>query len=281
MLKIIVDSAADMPQGWAEQYGFEILPIPIQIGDKTYYQGVDLTPELFYELMEDKENKPKTAAPSPTRIKEFIEGACEVGDTVLSIHVSGKLSGTFSMVQQAAWELRDKFNIIPFDSEAGSAALAIMAREARLREKAGASIEEILETLKAIREKVMVVLTLNSLDFATRSGRVGAIQAALTSLLRIKLVVTLHEGLLDASDMVRTRQKSLERLVTKVKEQFGSQPIKVAVVHSQDPKTAEKLSEMLKDVMNTVEIIFTELSISVAANLGPKTVGIVALPDDI
>ncbi len=281
MLKIIVDSSADMPEGWPEKYGFEILPIPIQIGDKTYYQGVDLTPELFYELMEDKENKPKTAAPSPTRIKEFIEGACEVGDTVLSIHVSGKLSATFAMVQQAAWELRDKFNMIPFDSEAGSAALAIMAREARLREKAGASIEEILETLRAIREKVLVVLTLNSLDFASRSGRVGAIQAALTSLLRIKLVVTLHEGLLDASDMVRTRQKSLERLVTKVKEQFGSQPIKVAVVHSQDPKTAEKLNEMLKDVMNTVETIFTELSISVAANLGPKTVGIVALPDDI
>lgn len=281
MLRIIVDGSADMPKGWAEKYNFDILPIPIQIGGRTYYQGVDLTPEKFYELMEDKENKPKTAAPSPTIIKDFVQKVCEVGDTVLSINVSGKLSATFSMVQQAAQELKDEFDVIPFDSQAGSAVLALMAREARLREKAGASIDEILETLKSIREKVMVVLTLNDLEFATRSGRVGAIQAALTSLLRIKLVVTLHEGMLDASDMVRTRQRSLERLITKVKEQFGSQPIRVAIVHSQDPATAEKLSKMLEDVMNTVETIFTELSISVAANLGPKTVGIVAMPEEI
>lgn len=281
MLRIIVDGSADMPAGWPEKYQFDILPMPIQIGNKTYYQGEDITPALFYELVADNTNHPQSAAPSPTRIKDFVEKVSEVGDTILSINVSGKMSSTVDMVREAAKELKDQFNVNVFDSGAGSAVLAFMARETRLRKEAGASLEEIINGLKSMRDNVMVVMTLDSLDFARRSGRVGAISATLTSLLKIKPVVTLHNGVLDVSDMVRTRKKSLKRLVTKVKDQFGAQTLKVAIVHSQDPETAEILKEMVDTSLNTAETIFTELSISVAANLGPKTVGIVAIPDKL
>jgi DegV family protein with EDD domain len=185
------------------------------------------------------------------------------------------------MVQQAAEELKDKINVITFDSGAGSAVLALMAREARLRDDAGETVDQILEKLSAIREKVMVVLTLDSLEFAYRSGRVGKLQAALTSFLKIKAIVSLKEGLLSVSDMVRTRQKSLERIVAKIQDHFGEEAVKVAIVHSQDQHTANILKDMVTDALNVTETIFTELSISVAANLGPKTVGIVALPDKI
>ena len=281
MLKIIVDGSADMPVGWPEKYQFNILPIPIQIGGRTYYEGEDLTVDKFYTLVEDKTNHPKTAAPSPFKIAEFVEHVCDIGDTVLSINVSGEMSSTVSMVQRAARELKDKIQLIPFDSGAGSAVLALMAREARLKEAAGESLDSILRTLKLIREKVMVIMTLNTLDFAHRSGRVGAIQAALTSLLNIKPIVSLHGGKLNVSEMVRTRKKSIERIVSRVKEQFGTQLVKIAIVHSQDKETAEKISDMVEGVLNTAEIVFTELSISVAANLGPKTVGIVAYPEEI
>ena len=281
MLKIIVDGSADMPEGWAEQYQFEIVPIPIQMGDKTYYQGVDINPDQFYRLVQEENQQPKTAAPSPARIKALVENACEVGDTVLSINVSGKMSATVRMVQQAAEELKDKINVITFDSGAGSAVLALMAREARLRDNAGESVDQILDILSAIRQKVMVVLTLDSLEFAYRSGRVGKLQAALTSFLKIKAIVSLKEGLLSVSDMVRTRKKSLERIVAKIQQNYGEEPVKVAIVHSQDQQTADILKEMVTNAMNVTETIFTELSISVAANLGPKTVGIVALPDKI
>jgi len=281
MLKIIVDGSADMPEGWVDKYQFEIVPIPIQIGEKTYYQGVDINPEQFYARVLDENQQPKTAAPSPSRIREVIEQVCDAGDTVLSINVSSKMSATFSMVQQAAEDLKNNIKVITFDSGAGSAVLAMMAREARLREMAGATVEEILDALREIKERVMVILTLDSLEFAYRSGRVGKLQAALTSFLKIKPIVTLKDGLLSVSDMVRTRKKSLERIVEKVQEEFGKEAIKVAIVHSQDQHTADLLKEMMEAVLNTKETIFTELSISVAANLGPKTVGIVAYPDKI
>ena len=281
MLRILVDGSADMPDGWAQMYQLDILPMPIQIGEKTYYQGEDITTEQFYQLIEDGESHPKSAAPSPYRVKDFIEKISDIGDSVLSLNVSGKMSSTITMVQYAANELNEKIDVYPFDSGAGSAVLAFMAREARLKERAGKTIEEIQSVLEAMREKVLVVLTLDNLDFAYRSGRVGALTAVLTSLLKIKPIVSLQDGLLEVSDKVRTRTKSLESLISKVKEKYGSEPIKVAIVHSQDSETANQLKEMVDKTLNAVETIFTELSISVAANLGPKTVGIVALPDEV
>ena len=279
MIKIIVDGSADMPKGWPEKYQFDILPMPIQIGNRTYYQGQDIDIEKFYDLVGDENNVPQSAAPSPGHIISFVEQVCEFGDTVLAINVSGKMSSTVSMMKFAAKELKDKLNMLVFDSEAGSAVLAFMAREARLRERAGDSLEEIMRVLETIREKMMVVMTVDRLEFARRSGRVSALKAALTSLLKIKPIISLHEGLMSASEMVRTRKKSLARLVERVKDQFGSESVKIAIVHAQDLETAELLKRMAEELLNTTETILTDLSLAVAANLGPKTVGIVALPD--
>ncbi len=283
MIKIIVDGSADMPVGWAEKFQFDILPMPIQIGGATYYQGEDITPTMFYEILskQSEQSHPQTAAASPSRIAAFIERVTELGDTVLSINVSGKMSSTVTMVEHAAQQLRDKVRVITFDSGAGSAVLALMAREARLKEAAGASLEEILDVLKRIRDQVLVVLTLDNLEFAKRSGRVSALKAAVTSLLKIKPIISLQQGSLEMSGVVRTRNKALEQLVSRVKTRFGSQPIRVAVVHSQDPETAEQLKVMLEKSITAVETVFTELSISVAANLGPGTVGIVAIPEKV
>lgn len=281
MLRIIVDGSADMPEGWPEQYQFDILPMPIQIGEKTYYQGEDIDTELFYELIKVESNIPRSAAPAPARIQAFIEKVCQTGDTVLSLNVSGMMSSTISMVQYAAQALKDKMNLTVFDSKAGSAALALMAREARLRDRAGESLDDILAALNAIREKVVIVLSVNSLEYAYRSGRVNYLKAALSSLLKIKPIITLNDGKLQMSEMVRTRSKSLERIVSKIKDQFGNNPIRVAIVHAQDFESAKNLKNQITNVANVVETIYTELSISVAANLGPKTIGIVALPEEI
>ncbi len=281
MIKIIVDGSADMPEGWPEKFQFEILPMPIQIGNRTYYQGQDIDAEKFYELVSNENNVPQTAAPSPQHIISFVDRVCGIGDTVLAINVSGKMSSTVSMMKTAAQQLKDKLDLLVFDSRAGSAVLAFMAREARLREMAGASVDDILDVLDRIRKKMLVVMTVDRLEFARRSGRVSALKAALTSLLKIKPIISLHEGLMSVSEMVRSRKKSLQRLVENVRDQFGSEAVKIAIVHAQDRETAEILKEMAEELLTTTETILTELSLAVAANLGPKTVGIVALPDQI
>ena len=278
MFRIVTDGAADMPAGWEKEYDIQVVPINIQFGDKTYLQGVDLTNEAFYRMVEENGKIPKTSQPSPFQFKEFYERVAKSGDTILSMHVTSKLSGTFESAVAAARELAGKFNIIPFDSGSGSAALGMMCREARMMERAGAASQQIVERMHQIRRNVQIVLTMDKLDYARMSGRVGALQAALASALNVKPIVVLREGLLDVAERVRTRGKALERVVEMLHNRFEKEPVHVAAVHARDLGSAQALFERARKIFNIRELIITELSVAVAANLGPGTVGLIVYP---
>jgi DegV family protein with EDD domain len=278
MLRIVTDGAADMPAGWEKEYDIQVVPINIQFGERTYLQGVDLSNEAFYRMVEENGKIPKTSQPSPFQFKEFYEHIAQVGDTILSMHVTSKLSGTFGSALAAARELAGKFNIIPFDSGAGSAALGMMCREARLMDRAGAAAQQIVERMYQIRRNVQIVLTMDKLDYARMSGRVGTLQAAVASALNVKPIIVLREGLLDMAERVRTRGKALERVLEMLQTRFEKEPVHVAAVHAQDPESGRALFERAEKIFNIRELIMTELSVAVAANLGPGTVGLIVYP---
>jgi len=280
MLRIAIDTAGDIPADWVSEFDVHMIPINIHFGEQTFYQGVDLDNEGFYKLVDESGVIPKTSQPTPKQFVEFYRQIADPGDSILSIHVTSKLSGTYESAELAARELEGEYNVIPFDSAAGSAAQGYMAQEARQMERDGSSIEAILERLKAIRKYIEVILTLDTLDYARKSGRVGTMQAAMASLLNVKPIVLLTDGLLEMSDKVRTRSKSLEQVLSMIKERIGDRLANVAVVHARDPKAGEALLEKVSKVLNCNSLILTELSIGIAANLGPGTVGIIAYPID-
>jgi DegV family protein with EDD domain len=278
MLHIVTDGAVDMPAGWEQEYNIHVVPINIHFGEKTYLQGEDLSNEDFYRQVEQDGKIPKTSQPSPFQFKTFYERLAKAGDTILSLHVTSKLSGTFESAVAAARELAGKFNIIPFDSGAGSAAQGMMCREARLMERAGAAVEQIVERLYRIRRNIQIVLTVDKLDYARMSGRVGTLQAALASALNVKPIIVLKEGLLEMSERVRTRGKAINRVLELLHNRFEKEPVHLAVVHARDPESAQALFERARKVFNTRQLFITELSVAVAANLGPGTVGLIAYP---
>ena len=278
MLRIVTDGAADMPVGWEKEFDIQVIPINMQFGERTYLQGVDLSNEDFYRLVEESGKIPKTSQPSPFQFKKFYESMAKAGDTILSMHVTSKLSGTFESSVTAARELGDKFNIVPFDSGAGSAALGMMCREARLMERAGATTQQIIERMYRIHQEVQIVLTVDKLDYARMSGRVGTLQAALASALNVKPIIVLREGFLDVAAQVRTRSKALDRVLEILHTRFAEEEVNVAAVHARDLPSAQGLFEQARIIFNFKELILTELSIAVAANLGPGTVGLVVYP---
>lgn len=277
-LHIVTDSAVDMPAGWCEEYNINILPVNMQINGKSYLPGVTLDAETFYRLVNETNCIPKTSLPSPGQVSAFYEKIAKVGDDILSIHVASKMSGTFQSVQLAVKEMKDKFSIFPFDSGNGSAGLAYMCKEARLMERTGKSMQSIINRLTYIRDRIFIVMTLDSLTFARKSGRVSAIQERLSSILNIKPVIILKDGMLQIADKVRSRKKAINNIIEQVKTRVGDQKVNLAVVHSQDIETAKEMLQKVKTKFNINEIVMTDLSISVAANLGPKTVGIIAYP---
>jgi DegV family protein with EDD domain len=278
MMHIVMDGAGDMPDGWAEDFEIHTIPINIQIKDKTYLQYIDLSNEKFYATVEEIREIPKTSQPTPQQFIDFYRSFANLGDTILSLHVTSKLSGTFTSAVMAARELLGQYNIIPIDSGSGSAALGFMCREARLMDRAGLSIQAIVNRMQFIRQNISVVLTMENLEYARLSGRVKTLQAALASMLNVKPIVVLRDGVLLMAEKVRTRQRAMDKIIDTVRQQVGDRIVNVAVVHARDPETCQSLIQTVREKLNAAEIIVTELSIGVAANLGPGTVGIVAYP---
>jgi DegV family protein with EDD domain len=277
-MRIVIDSAGDLPAGWAEEFDIQIIPINIHFGEQTFLSGIDLSNKDFYRLADESGVIPKTSQPTPQQFIQFYEKVAQAGDTILSIHVTGKLSGTLDSARIAAGELAGKYNVIPLDSASGSAAMGYMAREARLMERGGAKVEHIVQRMEQISQTVQIILTLNTLEYARRSGRVKALQAALASLLNVKPVIILKDGVLELGDRVRTRSRALEFVIDTIYQRLGRQLVNVAIVHAEDPQSAEILLKSAQSKLNVNDLIVTELSIGVAANLGPGTAGIIAYP---
>jgi len=276
MLKIVIDSACEIPEEWREEYEVNIIPVNIQFENKTYLQGVDLSNDDFYRLADSSGVIPKTSQPTPQQFVELYRRIAQASDTILSLHITSKLSGTFNSAVLAAQELKNSLKIIPYDSGSGSAAVGFMCKEVRQLERAGATLQAILNRLDEIRKNVNIVLTLDTLEYARRSGRVKALPAALAALIKIKPIIILKDGALDMKEKVRTRQRALDRVLEIIHERVGDRLVNVAVVHSQSIESAKQLVKKVRQTLRVNEMIISELSIGIAANLGPGTMGIVA-----
>ena len=279
MLRIVTDGAADILPAWEKEFDIKVIPINVHFGEKTYIQNVDLNFDGFYKLVDDKSNPfPKTSQPSPHQFVEFYKNNFQPGDTILSIHITSKLSGTYASAVSAAQELKGEYNVITFDSLGGSMGTGFMCRAARLMEREGKSVDEIIHYLESIRDQVHVILTLDTLDYARRSGRVGTLSAALASILNVKPIALLQNGLVNMVEKVRTRKAALDRVLEIGKESVGDKPVHLGIVHARDIESGRALLEDAKKIFNVKSAEITDLSISLAINFGPGTVGLVLYP---
>lgn len=278
-LKIVMDSAGDLPEEWIERYDIEVVPINIHIGDDLYLEDVDLSKDKFYQVVAETGVIPKTSQPSPEQFKEVYREIAEPGEQILSVHITSGLSGTYGSAQTAAAELEEEgYQIEVFDTRAGTAIQGYMCVEARKMADQDLSLGQILDRLKEIRDQTEIILTLDSLDFARMSGRVRALESLLASLLRVKPVIFLKGGTLEIGRKVRSRLASLDYLVEEITRRVGSRLVNAAVLHAHDLEGAVEFAERIKEALNTNYFFIEEVSIGIASNLGPGTIGVVAYP---
>jgi DegV family protein with EDD domain len=279
MLRIVMDSGGDLPVEWLKEYGIDVIPLNVHMGDHVYLEDVDLGIEQFYNWVKISGQVPKTSQPSPQQYIDLYRSIAKPGDVILSIHLTSKLSGTYDSAVRAAEELKDEsFKVIPFDSLAGTGIQGYMCREARIMDRMGSGLEKILQRLERIRDKTQVIFTVDNLEFAQKSGRVQMLESILASLLKIKPIISLKEGTLAVADKVRTRKASLEFILQEMARRMGGELINAAIIHAHDLATALDLSTHIKDFLNIKDLFIEELSVAIATHLGPGTVGIVAYP---
>jgi len=278
MLRIVTDGAADVPAAWLKEHDISIIPINIHFGEQTFIQFEDMDFDSFYKEVGTNKSFPKTSQPSPHQFVEFYKKNFSKEDAILSIHVTSKLSGTYASCVSAAEELKGEYNVVPFDSAGGSLGIAFMCRTARQMANAGKSVDEIVKHLETMRPQTHVILTLDTLEYARRSGRVGAFSAALASVLNVKPIARLEDGLVNMVEKVRTRKNAIARVIEMGKNLVGDNPVHVGVIQANDEPSGRMLMEEAKKNFNVKDLEFTDLTISLAINFGPGTVGLILYP---
>ncbi len=277
MIKIVTDSTCDLPAELYTRHDLTVVPINIQFGVETFQEGVNIDRATFYRRIDETGQIPTTSQPSVGQFKEAYQALIDRGATeIISMHVTAKLSGTCRSAEMAAREVSDA-KIHVFDSACGSAGLGFMALEAARMAEAGETASAILRRLEKIRSRMNIFLTLQDLRYARMSGRVGRLQSALASVLNVKPVIALQEGIIDVTERTRSRRKALDRLLELTQEAVGTQdPVNVAVVHAEVKEEGRGLFERAKERFNCQETFIEDLAISLAVHFGPGTIGLVS-----
>jgi len=278
-IKIVTDSTCDLPANYFREYEIGVVPINIQFGMETYEEGISIDQTTFYKKVDELGIIPQTSQPSPAQFIAAYRAFAQQGyDTILSLHVTGKLSGTVNSAILAAREIADEVRVIPFDSLAGSAALGFLCVDAVQMARAGKSVEEIVAALEDKRARLRLYLTLATLKYAQMSGRISHLQGFIASLLNVKPMIGLQEGMLLPSGRVRSRQAALDQLLELSKQAAGDQPIKFAVIHGEARAEAEEFMARARRELNCVDAFVDDVAISLAVHFGPGVIGTIVYP---
>ncbi len=278
-IKIVTDSTCDLPSNYFTDYDIAVIPVNIHFGTEMFLDGVTITKEGFYQKLEESGLAPKTSLPSVGQFAEFYRHWASQGfDTILSLHITGVLSGIINAARLAAEEVSNEIRVIPFDTLSGSAAAGFMCVEAEQMIRAGKSIEQILAHLNNVAPRVRISLTLATLKYAALSGRISNLQSTVASLLSIKPIVIVNEGRLLIESRFRSRQAAFNRIIELTKEAAANQPVKLAVLHAQAHEEAEELYARARESVNVVDSFMGDLTTSIAAHFGPGALGTVVYP---
>ena len=280
MIRIVTDSTCDLPEELMARHDIRVVPIHIQFGAETYRDGQTIDKPTFYRRVQQDGLLPTTSQPPPSDFVKLYQAIAGPADEIFSIHVTGKLSGTFNSAQLAAEALADRLKVHVFDSWAGSAGLGFMCLDAARMAEAGKSAREILKRLESTRPRVDHLFTMANLKFAEMSGRVNKLQSALASLLNVKPIVRAEGGLMEVADQVRTRKKAIERVISMARERVGEARVNLAVIHAQAPDEAAELLDQARRTLKVSEAFVHDLALSLAVHFGPGTLAVVTYPAD-
>ncbi len=276
MIKIVTDSTCNLSPEQLQRYDIRVAPIAIQFGTETYEEDVDIDRDLFYKKIDELGIIPTTSQPSPGKFADYYRELTEQGHSILSITITSKHSGTYQSAILAK-DMVPEADVEVFDSATISFGTGYMVLEAARAAEAGQSREDILKRLAEIRDNMCLFLTPATLKYLQMSGRVGRLATAFASLLDIKPIIKIEDGLLEACENVRTRSKAINRVLELTEEKMGTtDPINIAAIHARSPEEGQAVLEKAKARFNCQETMVGDLVASLTVHGGPGIVGLFA-----
>ena len=281
-IHVVTDSGSDLPQEVRDQLGIHVVPLSIQFGDDIYRDGVDLSVSDFYARLEG-DIMPSTCQPSPADFEQKYLEVAEPGDTVISVHMSSRLSGTYqSAVIASNMVAEEGIKVVTVDTKSASIGIGLVAVVAAQGVRAGLSLEEILERVNYAVSEMHVFFVVDTLEYLRRNGRIGNAQALLGTLLNIKPILTLQDGVVSPLEKARGKGKALKRiheLVGQVRAKYPNKDLAVGLTHAMAPAEAQSLAEAFERDLELKDSVITGLiGPTIGVHVGKGTMAVLLHP---
>ncbi|MBT2690262.1 DegV family protein [Bacillus sp. ISL-47] len=278
-IKIVTDSTADLSHEIIEKYDIEVVPLSIHIEGNTYLDRVDITPSEFMRKMKEAIELPKSSQPPAGAFVEVYDRFGKEGYEILSIHMTGGMSGTAQSAESAAGMSDAKVTVV--DSRYISKALAFQVLEAAEMAKEGKSVEEIVERLDTIRENTKLFVVVDTLENLVKGGRIGKGKAMIGSLLNIKPIASLEGGVYTPVAKVRSHTQVAKYLAKQFAGDVKGKAIKgVGLVHAEGQGLASKLKMLIEEMTGYEHIKIEETTPIISTHTGPGAIGFMYYLED-
>jgi DegV family protein with EDD domain len=270
-IKVVTDSSCDLPQSLVDALRIEVVPLTIRFGDEELVDREELTTDEFWARLEHTKVLPETAAPSAGAFeKKFRELHARGATGVVCINLSSHLSATMQAAQVAAAAVSGDFPVQVIDSQSASMGLGNLCLTAARRAADGDSLESIVTEVVDRRDRTKLFATLDTLEFLKRGGRVGNARALLGTVLSIKPIIEIRDGIVEEDEKVRTRSKALKLLAAKA---AAGKIEHLSVLHGNAPDLDELL-ELLGPIFPRDDIITGVVGPVIGTHAGPRVIGV-------
>jgi DegV family protein with EDD domain len=273
-IALVSDSSCDLPEATAHAIALVKVPLTLSFGDETFTDGVDITPPQFYQRLAATGVPPKTSQPAVGDFKNTFRRLLESHEGIVSLHLSGGLSGTYQAALAAAQQV-DAKRIRVVDTRLISVTLGMVAEAVGEAIASGADLDEVAELAVRVSRQIKLLAAFPSLETALRGGRVSPAQARIAGLLRINPVLTIGEDGKAARDGIHLGfGASLRGLVKRAVRFADGRPVRLMIAHASAIGAAEYLAERLTVRFGVTDIPIVNLTAVLAAHTGPGAVGL-------
>lgn len=275
MIKIVTDSTGYLPETFIRQHDILIVPLYVHFGNEAFKEGVELSNEQFYARLSEAPELPTTSQPSAGEFHQVFKELADAGHEILVLTISSKLSGTWDSAMTAKDMLPDA-TIHVVDSLSTSVGLQLLIEKATKAIAAGTPLPVIVEQLEEAKKTLRVVLVVDTLEYLAKGGRIGNARAFLGTLLKVKPILALQDGVIEPLEQVRSKRKAQERLLDLIVECHGSEgtQAQIAIANALVPGEAALLSKKLVERLGCDEPLCTEIGPVIGTHTGPGVIGI-------
>ncbi len=271
-VRVVTDSTCDLPQELAREWDVTVVPLHVNFGEQSFRDGVDLDSEEFFRRLPEAKEMPKSSQPSVGEFQRVYEELAETTDQILSIHLSSGFSGTVESARQAARALGDRCTVEVIDSTTVSMAMGLAVLAAARAARDGAELDACAEAARSTLRRLRLAITVDTLEYLRRGGRIGRAASFFGGILRIKPILTVRDGEAFPLGRVRTRRKALEEIVKISLE--GGAIVEAAVLHATTPEDARFLSEEVSRRFPDVTVHQGRFGPVLGVHGGPGIIGV-------